>query len=474
MELRKIVWRGVAVIALTAAASSASLIGITSYLHQLTNQIDRNLQSVRAAEEIQLQLLWHARHLYLADVMGDPDGYKAAERDIETLWRWFDTARAYSTAGEETATLQRLGTSLDYYLADQAHRAENGQTAEREYLAAIAPFQNAYDAAEELLRVNVAEAGAITDQARFLDTVATWIGLSIAAILLLVIGAAIVGARSIVYRPLLALRDGIRQFNGRDFSVRIPARGATEIREIADAFNAMAATLGSQRDAQLSFIASVAHDLRNPLQAIKLAVDALGAKGSKPNGPAAQALVIVSRQTDVLMRLISDLLDAARVEAGRFEIEPAACDARDLVQRSVELFRPTTVLHELIVHVPEEPVPVRCDPARMEQAMNNLVSNAIKYSPNGGAIVVGTERKNDDVILEVRDHGLGISPEDQQHLFEPFRRGSERAAAIPGVGLGLSATRAIVEAHGGTIAVTSTLGRGSVFTIRLPANVESG
>lgn len=468
MELRKIVWRGVAVIALTAAASSASLIGITSYLHRLTNQIDRHLQSVRAAEEIQLQLLWHARHLYLADVMGDPGGYAAAERDVEALWRWFDTARAYSTAGEETETLQRLGTSLDYYFADQAHRAED-EAAGREYLAAIAPFQNAYDVAEELLRINVAEASIVTEQARFLDTVATWIGVSIAAILLLVIGAAIVGARSIVYRPLLALRDGIRQFDGRDFSVRLPARGATEIGEIADAFNAMAATLGRQRDAQLSFIASVAHDLRNPLHAIKLAVDALGAKDSKPNGPTAQALGIVSRQTDVLIRLISDLLDAARVEAGRFEIEPVACDARDLVRRSVDLFRPTTVLHELIVHVPAEPALVRCDPARMEQAMNNLVSNAIKYSPNGGTIVVSAERKGDDVILEVRDHGLGISPEDQQHLFEPFRRGGERGAAIPGVGLGLSATRSIVEAHGGQIAVKSTLGRGSVFTIRLPA-----
>lgn len=471
MELRKIVWLGIAVVGLTTLASSASLIGITSYLHRLTSRIDSNLQSVRAAEEIELQLLWHARYLHLADLTGDPRHHSAAAEAVEELNRWLESAERYAASSDENVVLHRLQEALAGYLAEQTRLAALGRSSTDAYLAALAPFQRAYDDAEELLEINVAQAAMAADEAKAWNAIATTIGVSVSTILVLAVLSVIVGARSIVYRPLLALRQGIRELGGRGYSARVAQGGAREISEIATAFNEMAARLARNREAQLSFIASVAHDLRTPLQAIKSGVDALAPKAdaAQPTDMASRVLTIVSRQVDVLVRLISDLLDTARVEAGKFEIAPSVCDARELGRRSVELFRPTTSLNELIVEIPAAPVLVRCDPLRMGQVMNNLVSNAIKYSPNGGTIVVSVRREQRHAVLEVRDHGLGIASEEQESIFEPFRRGGTIGDAIPGVGLGLSATRSIVEAHGGSITLRSVVGQGSIFTVRLDA-----
>jgi two-component system sensor histidine kinase MtrB len=468
MELRKIVWLGIAVVGVTTLASSASLIGITSYLHRLTTQIDSNLQSVRATQEIEVQLLWHARYLHLADLTGDPRHDGGAEEAVGELNRWVQSAERYASSPGENAVLHRLREAVEEYLTEQTRLGALGRSSSDAYLAALAPFQSAYDEAEELLHTNLAQAAEAADQARAWDAIATTIGVSLAAVLLVTMLAVFVGARTFVYHPLLNLRDGILRFAARDYAARVAPGGAREIREIAGAFNDMAARLDRNREAQLSFIASIAHDLRTPLQAIQAGVVALAHKGAGQNDTASTALGIVSRQVDVLVRLISDLLDTARVEAGKFEIQPRIVDARQLATRSVELFRPATSLHELTAQTPDAAVLVSCDASRMEQVLNNLVSNALKYSPNGGAVTVGVRREPDHVVLEVRDQGIGIAPEEQDAVFEPFRRGSV-CDTIPGVGLGLSASRSIVDAHGGEITLSSAVGRGSVFTVRLPA-----
>jgi signal transduction histidine kinase len=467
MELRKIVWLGIGVAGITTLMSSASLIGITSYLHRLTTQIDSNLQSVRATQEIEVQLLWHARYLHLADLTGDPQHDLAAAEAVGELSRWVQSAERYTGSPSENAILHRLREAVDEYLTEQTRLGALGRSSTDAYLAALAPFQSAYDEAEELLNTNLAQAAQAADQARVWDAIATAIGVSLAAVLVVTMLAVFLGARTFVYRPLLDLRDGILRFAARGYSARVAPGGAREIREIAGAFNDMAARLDRNREAQLSFIASIAHDLRTPLQAIKAAVDALAPQDPRQSGTAPKALAIVSRQVDVLVRLISDLLDTARVEAGKFEIQPRMVDARQLAKRSVELFRPATSLHELVAQMPHAPVLVSCDAARMEQVLNNLVSNAIKYSPNGGTVTVSVRRELEHVVLEVRDQGLGIAPEERDAIFEPFRRGSV-CDTIPGVGLGLSASRSIVDAHGGEIALDSAVGRGSVFTVRLP------
>jgi signal transduction histidine kinase len=181
-----------------------------------------------------------------------------------------------------------------------------------------------------------------------------------------------------------------------------------------------------------------------------------------------QLVARVQRQTDRLERMVSDFLDAARIEAGTLELQMEECDARTIAHATVDLFEPTAPNHRLVLHAPDEKVRLTCDPARIEQVLNNLVSNAIKYSPRGGEVRVLVENREDVVAIAVSDEGVGISSEDRNHLFEPFRRGDASTGSIPGVGLGLFVAQKIVEAHGGRMIVTSELGRGSTFTLILP------
>jgi signal transduction histidine kinase len=134
----------------------------------------------------------------------------------------------------------------------------------------------------------------------------------------------------------------------------------------------------------------------------------------------------------------------------------------------LELFEGTSPGHHIHAHLPDEPLMVRCDPARIEQTLTNLVSNAIKYSPRGGEVRIDARVEAGRAAVAVVDQGIGMSREDRAHLWEPFRRGGASTGAIPGTGLGLSIAKRIVEAHGGEIAVQSEPGVGSTFSLKLP------
>jgi two-component system sensor histidine kinase MtrB len=468
MELRKVVRVLTATIVVGTLASSASLVLITSYLHRLAIQIDSNLQSVRAAEEIQLHLLWHARNTNQAALLENPELAAAAVDSQSLVYEWYAEARRYISSLHERDVVERLGDEIEAYFGEHAMLAAAGISALDRYAEAVSPFMSAYDLAEELLHVNLEQAAAANDRGRRWDAIATTIGFAVAAILLVSMLAVIAGARAVLYRPLIALRDGIRSFGARDYSVRVPVEGVSEIREIALSFNDMAKALQQQRDSQLTFVAAVAHDLRNPLAAMKAAVEVLAAQ-QRSSGPHRQMTSLVSRQIDILVRMISDLLDFARVEAGKFSITPSLCDARDLATQVVELYGGMSALHELQLEVPDTPLPLRCDALRIGQVLNNVVSNAIKYSPRGGRVTVSVRCRDDRIVIEVTDQGPGIPQEEHELIFEPFKRSPGSEAEIPGVGLGLSVARRIVEAHGGTIGLQSTLGRGATFSIALPA-----
>jgi signal transduction histidine kinase len=143
------------------------------------------------------------------------------------------------------------------------------------------------------------------------------------------------------------------------------------------------------------------------------------------------------------------------------------------VRHAVELFRPTAPAHSLEFHAPSRPVQLECDAARIEQIVGNLIINAIKYSPDGGPIEVSVERRGSEAIVAVADHGMGITPENQKRVFDPFCRVISPDAVIPGVGLGLSTARMLIQAHGGRIELSSQVGAGTTFRVifpdRLPA-----
>jgi signal transduction histidine kinase len=247
-----------------------------------------------------------------------------------------------------------------------------------------------------------------------------------------------------------------------------------ELGRLAGSLNAMLEALRLQRTRQLGFLAAVAHDLRNPLGAMRLSTEAFLRKTNLPPEPVLRkSLALVHRQIERIERLAYDLLDATSIEAGELKLAPRACDLAAVVRDVNELYAETSPRHELRLLVPTEPVMVVCDPTRVAQVLDNLVNNAIKYSPAGGTVDVTLAASAEEVAISVADTGLGIEPGMLEAIFEPFRRVSPSKDVLPGLGLGLWICRRIVVTHGGRIDVMSTLGRGTTFQVHLPRQVAA-
>lgn len=302
------------------------------------------------------------------------------------------------------------------------------------------------------------------EAARLLRLQSLW-SASSAVVLLCGLVAVTLGMRSLVLRPVLDLQDGIRRFRSGEDDVNVRAGRASEMRELANAFNEMAATIMQRRRDQQTFLAGVAHDLLNPLSALRLTVDLVQRKPDT----AAHHLPVLGRHIDRLTRMVRDLLDIASVEAGQLKLKLEEFDLRDGARAIVDLYGPTTSSHPIRLDLPDRPVLVRGDSLRIEQAISNLVSNAIKYSPGGGPIDVHVAASTGTAEVTVTDRGLGIPADEIPELFLPFRRRLGSVEGIPGSGLGLAIVQRIVHAHGGHIDVESQPGVGSTFRVRLPS-----
>jgi PAS domain S-box-containing protein len=219
------------------------------------------------------------------------------------------------------------------------------------------------------------------------------------------------------------------------------------------------------------FISTVSHELRTPLTSIKGYVDLVLAGDVGPLTPEQKEfLTIVSQNTTRLTELINDLLEIERLESGKIEFEFAELDLAEVLEnvaRSLHVNAEQKGL-EFLTEIPSG-LKVRGDRERLAQVFLNLLSNAIKYTP-AGTVELRAHQEDDAVVVEVRDTGIGLSESDLQKLFQKFfRSDNPYVRKVSGTGLGLSIAKAIVERHGGTITVTSQLGQGSTFTVRLPA-----
>jgi signal transduction histidine kinase len=224
--------------------------------------------------------------------------------------------------------------------------------------------------------------------------------------------------------------------------------------------------LERQRD---EFFSSVSHDLRTPVAAIKAAIGVvLANEPANMSAPLHRLLGNIDLAADELTRLIEDLLEIARLQAGRVTLWRSAVDLRDVVARAVVAIEPLAEERDqtLEVRQPEEPVVAEVDGDRLGRVLRNLLANAQKYGREQGSIVVALQDGAEQVRISVTDDGPGIPVEEQSRIFERFYRVGGSAAV--GSGLGLAIARGLVELHGGTLTVQSAPGAGSTFTVALP------
>jgi signal transduction histidine kinase len=226
--------------------------------------------------------------------------------------------------------------------------------------------------------------------------------------------------------------------------------------------------LDRMRDA---FVATVSHELRTPLTSISGFLEMMQDEEDRLDDTGRQYLNVIRRSTERLYSLVEDLLLVAQIEAKRVELNLADVDVAELAARAVEAMRPAAGEKGVTLEVvSDHPPPARGDQVRLTQVLDNLVSNAVKFTEEGGVVTVTVNGNGDGVDLVVNDTGIGVSSEEQGQVFTRFFRASTATKrAIPGTGLGLAISRALVEQHGGTIFFSSREGEGTTVTVRLPA-----
>ena len=218
------------------------------------------------------------------------------------------------------------------------------------------------------------------------------------------------------------------------------------------------------------FLATLAHELRNPLAPVRNAVQLLKMNGQTPEMVWASELI--DRQVSAMSRLIDDLMDVSRINQGRIELRPELVDLKDVLADAVESSRPlmAEMGHELVLSEPAGPLPMNADRTRLSQAFMNLLNNATKYMDPGGRIEVAVTNEGDQVRVTVKDRGIGIPADRLDNIFEMFSQvESALARSRGGLGIGLSLTQRLVQMHGGSVkAMSQGAGQGSEFEVRLP------
>jgi signal transduction histidine kinase/ActR/RegA family two-component response regulator len=336
-----------------------------------------------------------------------------------------------------------------------------------------------------------------------LDRLIDYLMILAAVMLTSLLLAALVTSRlqSSITAPILQVAQVARNvLNRRDFSLRAPKSSNDEVGTLVDAFNNMLEEVGKRTEAleqsnnHLSmemaerrkaeealkaaartkdqFLATLAHELRNPLAPITNAVELLRRSGNE-NPAHRRALEIMSRQVRQMVRLIDDLLDVSRINTGKVLLDMTRIDLVAVMHSAVEIASPGIEArgHELSLDLPPSPVFVHGDATRLAQVFANLLNNASKYTDDGGHIRVRMEETPEEIALHFADTGVGIAPDNQASIFDMFvqvDQPAERGTAKSGLGIGLTLAKQLIELHGGSISVHSAgLGAGTEFIVRL-------
>ena len=268
-------------------------------------------------------------------------------------------------------------------------------------------------------------------------------------------------------RPLEALTGVVRRFGPDRYDMRAAETGPTQVRELASAFNAMADRVSDNERAMRGFIADVSHELRTPLTSIRGFVEALRDGTVTDPDRQASSLEVIHVETQRMLRMIEQLLDLSRLEAGQSRLQRSSIDLDELFGYVESMFaaRAREQGIDLRLEISSAAPTVEADYDRLVQVVNNLVENALRHTREG-SIAVSAQRVDDGLQLSVRDTGEGIAAEDLARLFDRFWQPESRTG--PGAGLGLAITREIVRAHGGQIAADSELGVGTTIVVWLP------
>jgi two-component system sensor histidine kinase GlrK len=273
-----------------------------------------------------------------------------------------------------------------------------------------------------------------------------------------------------IARPIAAIDNAIRQLGGADFSNPIAVRGPEDLRYLGRRLDWLRRRLGEFETQKNRFLRHVSHELKTPLTALREGAELLNDQVAGPLAPPQKQVVSIMRDNSIkLQRLIEELLDYQRAlhAAASLEVKPVVLEA--LVAEAAGAHELAAQSKGLHLEIDSESAMVEADPEKLRSIIDNLVSNAVKFTPAGGRITVRARVEAGEAVIEVIDSGPGVAPEERESVFNLFFRGRGKGEGtrIKGSGLGLAIARELVEAHGGNIAVVPE-GSGGHFRVTLP------
>jgi signal transduction histidine kinase len=273
-------------------------------------------------------------------------------------------------------------------------------------------------------------------------------------------------ARNIA-RPIQAMSNFAIHLGRGHLGEKLNIQQNDELGELATELNRMSERLASLDKERRAFLANVSHELRTPVSNVFVTLEALESGADEEPELRRRFMQTALDETKRLSLLIKDLLDLGRLEAGVTPLEQQPLNLRDLIERAVRAMESRMLSKGVGISIDVPGVQIQGDPERLLQAFLNLLDNAIKHAVPDSQVFVSGRIEGVQIVLQIRDTGLGISESDLPHIFEQFYT-ADRSRKGSGTGLGLAIARRIVEAHGGTITASSTVGKGATFTIRLP------
>ncbi len=302
-----------------------------------------------------------------------------------------------------------------------------------------------------------------------LETVQHELTLVFAVVAFAALLAAIVFSH-VLTRPITALTRTIQRMGKGDLSVRAPVQGSGEIRELAVSYNIMAEQLESLDQSRNQFVSNASHELKTPMTSMKILLESVIYQPEMPAELRTEFLTDIDHELDRLTHIVTDLLELTRMDSQQLTLSVETVDFSSVVHESIHMLEGTAATRSQTLKARVVPgITVSGDPAKLKQITTNLIDNALKYSQDHTEVTVSLHISGKKAILEVEDHGVGISQEDLKHIFERFYRVDKaRSRDTGGTGLGLSIVRQLVTLHGGDIDVLSHPGKGSVFIVSLP------
>jgi signal transduction histidine kinase len=459
LSVKQITVAAIVLLTLSTSIAVSGLVWSSNLLQRTSAALVQAAEALRLARDIEQELFSHQRSAILA--ASTPDETLQNEQAIVNQLR---AAQRNASNSAQAALLNTLADQISTYFDYHATYSQRGNAIEA-FTAVRPAFDRAVRTVVELTRSSELELQRGNATAQRLGSLFRLTALVAAILALALMMLMSFTVRRMILAPILQIRDVLERFRSGDYGVQADENIPRELGEIAAAFNDMKAELARRRDDRVAFFGGVAHDLRNPLSALKAGVTALEMDPSNATR-VQQTLRILYRQLDHLERMCGDLLELSKMEAGKLELSMESFDLRDAVVAVTDLYRPIASGRQFALEFDSEAVVVTADRIRIEQVIGNLVKNAIKYSGQDALISLEVTRRDDAAVIEISDNGVGIPHDELESIFRPFLHGSGTPSS--GAGLGLSIVQRIVAAHGGTVSVVSAVGTGSTFTVRLP------